>query len=358
MHAICEQGAVPQAAASLRVPLHSAPPSSAGLRTWRRLSRWPPPQLPEQVPQSDHSAKRQGACLRSGLQPAGGCSPVRGRHISTSESRSWPQFFPRPLGATAMLRWRSLTPKQASEHSLHALQSPSWQSMSGRQEATSQGSKVSATPVMGRPQWFGCCVTSRCRDLKPLPQLAEHLLHADQLPQAPSRQAKQGWVLQTSTSLLFCGSHGLPPLLGGARTAWLRWRVPPPQEQPQALHSSQSPHSQSWWGHSCTSHGATSRRLPLKPAVQSSICENAATLCATSLKSESRRGTEPNVISRCRSRSPRLQLAEQADQSDQSITEQASAGLQACGLQGAVWESSLAAHAPPRSGCARSRRLR
>mmetsp|Transcript_32598 Transcript_32598/g.103394 ORF Transcript_32598/g.103394 Transcript_32598/m.103394 type:complete len:279 (-) Transcript_32598:646-1482(-) len=162
----------------------------------------------------------------------------------------------------------------------------------------------------------------------------------------------QTCVLQVISSIFSSGSQGFPPMPGNVFTLRLRCLVPPPQEHVHVLHMAHSPQAQSCLGHDEAIHGATSWRLPLKPAVQSPSPDACAMLSARTSMSDNLRSEAPNIISRLRSLRPVSHVAEHADQSDQSITAQGLVEVQAWVLHATVSVRTLRfPHVPPCSGC-------
>mmetsp|Transcript_76694 Transcript_76694/g.225145 ORF Transcript_76694/g.225145 Transcript_76694/m.225145 type:complete len:260 (+) Transcript_76694:2920-3699(+) len=179
-------------------------------------------------------------------------------------SASSAQDLPAPEAKALMKRLRSRMPKQWQLQWDHSPHSESSQSTSATQGGSSeQTANSSRTPLTGRPQASGWTSTSRRRERKPPEQVAEHWDHSIHWPQTPSTQpASQVWVLQGLTWLLSPGSHRLPPLRGATATARLRCLLPPPQEQLQADHASQSLHWQSTMSQRWSSHATISSRGP------------------------------------------------------------------------------------------------
>mmetsp|Transcript_88806 Transcript_88806/g.287575 ORF Transcript_88806/g.287575 Transcript_88806/m.287575 type:complete len:238 (-) Transcript_88806:53-766(-) len=107
---------------------------------------------------------------------------------------------------------------------------------------------------------------SRRRDLKPMPQSAEHCVQGSHSPHLPSMQVfLHGSELQGCTSLLSTGSQSLPSCRGEAATTRFLRFVPPPQLQEQADQSAQSLQRQSVCTQACISQAWTSFIGPAQP---------------------------------------------------------------------------------------------
>jgi len=157
----------------------------------RVLVRCPPSHSAEQSPQSTQSPithPRGGGKPHVGLT----ASPFAGLHCETSLRDSSEHVLPFPDANCAICRWRSFTPKHEQLQSVHSVQADSLQSMSESQSPAEHFSYSSSSPVGATPQSFGGTPISRCRDLYPSPQVAEHCDQALHSAQLPSTQVLHG----------------------------------------------------------------------------------------------------------------------------------------------------------------------
>mmetsp|Transcript_31660 Transcript_31660/g.57636 ORF Transcript_31660/g.57636 Transcript_31660/m.57636 type:complete len:287 (-) Transcript_31660:2980-3840(-) len=124
-------------------------------------------------------------------------------------------------------------------------------------------------PSTGVPHSLASVTMGRCLIDTPPPQVAEHIPHADQPPNAPSMQVRllHRCVLQGSICSFSSGVQALPPSLGMRFTIRSRVLCPPPQVQVQALQACQSAHRQSSRSHSrLLAHALVCPRLAEAPA--------------------------------------------------------------------------------------------
>mmetsp|Transcript_53469 Transcript_53469/g.148661 ORF Transcript_53469/g.148661 Transcript_53469/m.148661 type:complete len:300 (-) Transcript_53469:87-986(-) len=155
---------VAHANVSSKAPAQGSPPCSACARTVRDRLCCPPPHVTGHPDHLDHSDKIQSRFPRPPPQDDGVKSPGAGLHGSKSLRDLMLQDLPLPTGNCLMTRWRSRMPKQEQLQSDHKPHGETMQSWFGVQESKcGQLSYSSETPTAGRPQWFGCCTTSRVR---------------------------------------------------------------------------------------------------------------------------------------------------------------------------------------------------
>mmetsp|Transcript_67683 Transcript_67683/g.220332 ORF Transcript_67683/g.220332 Transcript_67683/m.220332 type:complete len:300 (+) Transcript_67683:3414-4313(+) len=259
------QDSVLHAAVSLRASSQGGPSFAAGLKMWRWRVCWPPPQRLVHLDQSSQAPilhDRSG----SGAQPREAVSSGPGLHGFTSFRLRSSHFLPWPLAYLTTCLIRSWRPKQLLLQVVQFCHSETSQSWSLSQLSSSPHNPYSSSaPRAGRPQLFARISKSLCLVRNAGEHVAEHLLHSDHTPQAPSMQFSQFSVLHGATSALASAAQSRPPFWGTASMSRPRRFVPPPQELVQPDQWSQSPHLQSTGSHSMVWQALTSESAAVQP---------------------------------------------------------------------------------------------